>query len=207
MINNGNGTFAAHPSNDRLAPELRGIPSDQWRYLASALVDLNADGRPDLVLGQLRRPRNSREGLASRVVLNDGSGRFSADRVVDLPYAPFFDGWTTVSSLTVGDISGDGRPDLLLSHVRSQDEQRPDEPQGTGRFIQVLVADGQGRFVDESAVRIGDQSATMAARTPDYGNNPGTLKGLALIDIDGDGDLDLMAAEALSPVGSHAPLF
>jgi hypothetical protein len=207
LINSGNATFTPDTSAERLTSQLRGVPSDQWRYATNALADLNDDGRPDLVLGQLRRPRNQQEGLASRVVLNDGAGRFKSDRIVDLPYAAFFDGWTTVNSIVVADINGDDRPDILMAHVRSQDDQRPDEPQGTGRFIQIMVADGQGRFLDETAVRMGDQSATMAARTADYGNTPGTVKGLELVDIDGDGDLDLMAGKASAPVGPHGPLF
>ena len=37
---------------------------------------MNGDGLMDLVLGQLRRIDNGQDELASRVVLNDGTGSF-----------------------------------------------------------------------------------------------------------------------------------
>jgi hypothetical protein len=166
---------------------------------------MNMDGAVDLVLGQLRRPRNQQEGLASRVLLNDGSGHFSSARVVDLPYPSFFEGWTYVRSIEVGDINGDGFPDLMLSHTSAQDDTKPDEPIATGRYIQALV-NRDGAYVDETSIWIGDQSATTIAMHPSYGQNRNAVHGIRLLDINGDGVRDLFMGEANGPVGHHAPL-
>jgi hypothetical protein len=206
MINNGNGTFTSDVSDERLYPTARGVPSNQWRYRSNQLVDMNGDGFPDLVLGQQRRPRNLQDGLASKVVYNDGTGRFRQDRSVDLPYPPFFDGWTTVTSVAVADINADSRPDLILNHTRSQDDTKPDEPQGTGRFVQILVAEGTGRFLDQSETRMGDQSATTVANVADYGRALGTVLKLTWMDADGDGQADIFAAQSNMPLGRNAPL-
>jgi hypothetical protein len=126
--------------------------------------------------------------------------------VVSLPYARFYDGWTYVTSIDAADISGDGIPDLVLAHTRGADDRHPDEPLGTGRYVQVLVSRSTGEYVDETDLRMGDQSATAPARHPVYGLNANEVQDIRLMDVNGDGHRDLFMAGSAGYIGSHAPL-
>lgn len=117
-------------------------------------ADLDGDGDADIVLGQ--------EG-GHALWLNDGSGRFvdASDR---LP-AP---GNVEARKVTPADVDGDGDLDLYFSHVAWQGREGQDR---------LLINDGSGRFVDETAARIPAETATtLVAR---------------FADLDGDGDLDM----------------
>lgn len=207
MINNGDATFTSDVSEERFPEIVRTGASRQWRYISSLLVDVNRDGALDLVLGQLKRTDNRQEELTSKVLFNDGSGRFSSSRVVELPAPAFAGGYSTVRSMLSTDVNGDGATDLILVHTRSADDHKPQEPIWSGRYVQVLINDLSGRFRDETDMRMGDQGRTASAQAPDYGFNFNSVRGVRSIDIDGDGDRDLMMAEAESPVGPSAPMF
>ena len=87
--------------------------SDRWldldvgRRAAPALVDLDGNGRLDLLVGSeeggLRLFRNQGPGP-------DGEPRFQEDPDFNLPLAPF-------STPTLGDLTGNGRPDLVSGSV------------------------------------------------------------------------------------------
>ncbi len=68
-----------------------------------ASADFNGDGRPDVVvLGR----------YSLSVLLNTGSGRFGAPRVIGLPsvYGP-----VRVNAVVAGDVNGDGVPDIVTA--------------------------------------------------------------------------------------------
>jgi stage II sporulation protein D len=91
----GNGTFAA--------PVVNGTG---WAGfdLITGVGDIDGDGRPELV-ARVRR------GGALRIYSANGSGGFTSARPT------LGTGWAPMSDLVgVGDISGDGRPDLLAVH-------------------------------------------------------------------------------------------
>ena len=156
MVNDGTGGFRAE---DRMDQNLRTNRSagEIWRYDGAALVDLNGDGAPELVLGQIRDLDPTHINQSSLVLENDGSGHFN--RRVLLPLPHFHEGHTSVPALTHHDLNGDGLQDLILLHQRN-DDGPPGEP-FTGRYMQVLLNRPGLEFEDVTAEWMGSQAATI----------------------------------------------
>jgi alpha-beta hydrolase superfamily lysophospholipase len=117
----------------------------------AVLADFDGDGDLDVVFP-------SEDTANNEYYLNDGKGRFAAS-----PHALPMK--TESNAGVAGDIDGDGDSDLILSR--------------NGARELVLLNDGKGRFEDASA-----------AWMPDVVDITQDLK---LVDVDGDGDLDLLA--------------
>ena len=191
MVNNGDGTFTidVDRADDRV---LRYSETGQyWRHVGTDLVDVDNDGDLDLVLGHISGP----EYVPSSIVLvNDGTGHYLS-RIL-LPHPAFNGGHTALEALTHFDVDGDGFRDLLLLH------QRDENPFGTipftGRYVQVLVNRGGTSFGDETAARMGAQSAT----TPESLINGGVP---GMYDVDRDGCADLVVSNG-DLVHSGSPL-
>lgn len=119
-------------------------------------VDLfDADGDFDLDVWL-----DSHEG-ASVLLVNDGAAHFevrSTPKESNKRYDP-----------AVCDIDGDGDLDVVVDNARADQTEM------------LLVNDGHGQFVDETAARI-------------KGNKPADDNGVACLDVDGDGDFDLLVA-------------
>lgn len=101
---------------------LRGVMGKTNALLA---IDLNGDGRADLVLGN--------EG-GNYALINDGKGMFTDESHERMPLLT-----DTTQDIEAGDVDGDGDVDLVEGN-----EGRP----------RVLINDGAGRFIDESADRM-----------------------------------------------------
>ena len=165
---------------------------------ALALLDVDGDGDPDLVIG-------TTSGLDA-LLLNDGTGRFTVG-AAGLP--PRMDDTRAIAS---GDLDGDGDPDLVFGHDELVRFCRND---GTGLFEDageftplasgevtslalsdveededldvwigttegsslLLVNDGTGTFTDETGTRTHQEA--------------GRTDALVAGDFDGDGDVDL----------------
>jgi hypothetical protein len=93
------------------------------------LVDLDGDGKPDLVLS-IEQPTGAYTSLLW--LKNEGGGNFAAP--VTLATA------TYASAFSVADLNGDGKPDILYSFYN---------PSANVRAIHTLVNKGVGRFTDE----------------------------------------------------------
>jgi hypothetical protein len=194
------------------------------RYTASALVDVNGDGAPDLVLaGMDDTPDDA-------VLLNDGHGHFTplAGAMPPKPFAPDAIGL----AIAPIELNGDNHPDLLLAFTKHT-------PYYQGRWIQVLINNGDGSFRDETSTRLPQQdnldSWPYAIRVADlngdgkpdfavavnYGGAPpfylnngdGTFTPLAvttassmfdLADVNGDSRPDIISATASSSGGSDS---
>lgn len=101
-----------------------------------ALADLDGDGDLDMVLANEVPP--------NRLLVNDGRGRFTdaSDRMtLAVPLH--------TREVHVFDATGDGKPDILFLNLTSNARQYERDPQA-----RLLVNDGRGRFVDESARRL-----------------------------------------------------
>ncbi|MEM1416246.1 MAG: VCBS repeat-containing protein [Myxococcota bacterium] len=203
LINQGDGTFVLDASDERRSEALISGPTGAWRYAAHLLEDMDGDGDLDLVMGQLRRQGNDQDALRNRIVFNDGSGRFPAEASLELPHVAWNEGFTYVKALAALDLDGDGALDLVLAHQRGNVIPDPEGVGNTGRYLQALLARGEG-FEDASAAFFGDQSATMEATLAPYGSNFNTPDLLAPVDLDLDGRTDLVMALA-GPIGDHAP--
>lgn len=124
------------------------------------LADLNGDGHLDMIVANETPP--------SRLLLNDGTGRFTehAERLELL--VPL-----ETRQAHVFDATGDGYPDIVLLNLTSNARDWDKDPQ-----VRLLVNDGNGYFRDETAARLPENTFSVWGGTP--------------IDFDHDGAIDLI---------------
>jgi len=171
----------------------------QPRVHQAHLVDLNDNGRLDVFLVYLNENQ--------RILLNEGAGRFTFDRQL----------YIINSALAVGDITGDGQPDLIRSQVGDSNElvYGPMPPGFTAApradvaVVNLLFATWRvsgAAGVDGMAVFCCKGSSTSVR----YLNNPQPLLGgaawvrdLALADLNGNGRLDAFLVKGWGSRQSH----
>jgi hypothetical protein len=157
LYGNGDGTFQ---------PEID-MPVANAQPLGIAVADVNKDGKPDLIIGLLGSGPVTQ--LDFEVLLNEGGGNFSSPI-----YAPplISDGIDEGFGISVGDMNGDGIPDLLIT--------------GADAFsttVKTYFGKGDGSF----------KAGAMAwAGSPDVGDDVGAA---VLADVNGDGCPDMTVAE------------
>jgi Bacterial Ig-like domain (group 3)/FG-GAP-like repeat len=151
LIGKGTGTFATQVDYDVPAP-----------VVALISLDLNGDKKPDLAF--IGNPGNSFPPTATvlYVMLNKGDGTFAAPVQIDAkPY---------LGSLAVGDVSGDGIPDLIATAAG-------DVSNNVAGATYLYVSKGNGTLA--------------AAQTLNGGMFPGAA---AVADMNGDGKLDVVVS-------------
>lgn len=156
LLGDGDGTFTA----GQTFPFGPGWPGRQ-------IVDLNADGKPDLVTPTAFRGMELRPGL--------GGGAFGPPEVFGIP--GFAIGWVRVA-----DMNGDGHPDIIGA-IRTGVEWRTDEDPAALNQLVVMINGGESvggaSTTDLSAVGLTWQSQagfpTGAAGDPFTGVVPGTV--------------------------------
>jgi hypothetical protein len=129
-----------------------------------AFADLNGDGVPDLAVANLGSYYD-RIGNTVSVLLGNGDGTFGARTDYETGIHPF--------SVAIGDLNGDGKPDLVTANYR--------EYSSAGNTVSVLLGDGNGAF---------------GAKT-DFVTGSGPTS-VAIADLNGDGHPDLAAANSYS---------
>jgi predicted SpoU family rRNA methylase len=131
--------------------------------------DLNGDGQPDLVVVSSSAFITESGGSDTvSVLLGNGDGTFQTAMV-------YGTGGHYAYDAAIGDLNGDGKPDLVIANVCASGAC------GNGT-AGVLLGNGDGTF----------QTAISYSAGP--GGNAFTLADLALADIDGDGNLDVVFA-------------
>ena len=118
LINDGTGLF-----DDQSAERLPGLVETSVDVAAG---DVDGDGDMDLVVAN--------RGSTNRLLLNDGTGRFTAAAAGRLP------GSNGGTAVVLADLNGDGPPDLYFAAA-----------DGTGLL---LANDGLGAFTDVSATAL-----------------------------------------------------
>jgi len=105
LLNRGDGTFG------------RGRSYDIGYAQGLAVGDLNRDGRPDVVVGGPVSPNqqdcDTGDGISVYVLANRGHGKLGSS----LPFSTGDDGCAPTPAL--GDMNGDGRPDLVTANTSS----------------------------------------------------------------------------------------
>ena len=169
MLGNGDGTFQSMVSY-ALGSSVVGPNS-------IAVADVNNDGKPDLVISSncATAPVCTPAGYggAVSVLLGKGDGTFQAAAV-------YASGDENATSLAVGDVNGDGKPDIVVSNfcVDTLDYCYP-----AADSVGVLLGKGDGTFQNSVTYNAGGLSASS----------------VAIADLDGDGAPDIIVANECGP--------
>jgi hypothetical protein len=153
LLGNGDGTF--QPAVNY---------SSGFDTESVAVADVNGDGKPDLLVANECNSANCTNGSVG-VLLGNGDGTFQ-------PVITYSSGGYDSWSVAVGDINGDGKPDLIATNFCVDDNCSTD---GT---VGVLLSNGDGTF--------------QPVVTYDSGGN--RTFSVVLRDVNGDGKPDLLVA-------------
>jgi hypothetical protein len=137
--------------------------------LSSLLVkDVNGDGKPDILATDGCADNSCSSGSVG-VLLGNGNGTFQAP----ISYDP---GGSGSFSMAMADVNGDGKLDLLVANTCANNSNCNNGNVG------VLFGNGDGTFLPPVA----------------YGAGGSDTFSVALADVNGDGKLDLLVANACS---------
>jgi hypothetical protein len=154
LLGNGDGTFQAAVS----------YSSGGYAAVSVAMGDVNGDGRPDLVVAnECVSNLNCANGLVS-VLLGNGDGTFE-------PAVSYDSGGSLAYSVAMGDVNGDGRPDLVVVNEFCN-------LNCANGLVSVLLGNGDGTFEPAASYDSGGYQAVS----------------VALGDVNGDGNPDLVVA-------------
>ena len=143
-----------------------------------AAIDLTMNGHTDLLIGKL----SGTDRPALSVFENQGGGRF-VDRSGGMPGIP--EGYIRFSSraLLLHDFTGDGRRDIFVGNDSLL------HPTIGPVASRLYVSDGQGGFRDETSRAFAPNLGPLGMSAAD-----GWATSAVAIDVDRDGDLDLVVA-------------
>ncbi len=163
--NNGDGTFSDVTATAGIASPGKG--------LGVVCADLTGDGWVDIYVA------NDQE--ANHLWVNNGDGTFTDEAVMRGVAFNAYGEAEASMGVTVGDVNGDGRLDLFMTHLRDETNT-------------LYTATEYGIFVDTS------EASGLAAVDRGY-----TGFGCGFFDYDNDGDLDLALVNGAVRRGSKFP--
>jgi Bacterial Ig-like domain (group 3)/FG-GAP-like repeat/Abnormal spindle-like microcephaly-assoc'd, ASPM-SPD-2-Hydin len=153
LLGNGDGTFQTAVT----------YGSGGYEALSVAVADVNGDGKPDLLVTNCGAT-NSCNNDTVGVLLGNGDGTFQT-------VVTYGSGGFGAESVAVGDVNGDGKPDLLVANCGATNSCN----NGT---VGVLLGNGDGTF------------QTVVT----YGSGGFGAESVAVGDVNGDGKPDLLVA-------------
>lgn len=155
LLGSGDGTFQS-PLVDS---------SGGWIPLSVAIADVNGDGHPDLIVANECQDKSDCSNGNVAVLLGNGDGTFQAP-------VSYNSGGYFAYSVAIGDVNGDGIPDLVVSNICQSSGSCDDGS------VSVLWGNGNGTF--QAAISYG--TGGMAAAS------------VAISDVNGDGYPDIVVA-------------
>jgi hypothetical protein len=196
LLNNGDGTFAS-PVN---------YPTGGTFSTGVGVADIDGDGIPDLVVTNSCLDPTVCSGVV--VLPGVGDGTFN-------PFVGFDSGGLETGAVTVGDVNGDGKPDLVLTSncqlhtcaggsltLLLNNTTTPGMP-AFAKFLLLSVSkggpvaiadmngDGLMDLVTGAGVLLGDGTGNFTPVDPP--NVPPGATWIAVADLNGDGKLDVVA--------------
>jgi hypothetical protein len=160
LFNDDTGDFTKRPRHVLPAGALT---PGAWEFNGIAVLDINRDGYPDLLLAASESPNYT--GIGLQILVNRGDGTFADETAARLlgPSTYHFPN-SLCSPLTIADFDGDGWEDFYCNRWGGWDYRIP----------RIWMNDRSGRF-------------TPAARDPAWESFS------EVVDFDRDGQLDLVA--------------
>ena len=171
LLGNGDGTFQPAVT----------YTSGGYESYSLAVQDVNGDGKPDLVTGNVCASSDVCTNGIVGVLLGNGDGTFQAA-------VPYNTGGLYGYAVTVADVNGDGKPDVVVANVCASSSDCPATTDSGPASVGVLTGKGDGTF--EPAVT--------------YASGGGRGAAVAVADISGDGRPDLLMANWCVSDGSCA---
>ena len=154
-------TYGQNPSRD-IGVSARGSTSVE-------VADLNGDGRPDILIGN--------DGTRDEIFMGSGPAGTRQDLATETPTLLFGTTGMRTSDIKVGDVTGDGIPDIVVASIGETNLLYPGRPSGSGTFANEIPS-FIGRETDNSM-------------------------SVQLVDTDNDGDLDVVFGNADSTASTY----
>ena len=174
LINDGTAQFTRH---DDFLPTDVAARDFGGKYTFCLFFDADRDGDLDLFLGTHGETATN----YSRMLYNSGAGNFASAVTTNLPPPqPWGNAGSTAIDAKSVDLNGDGRFDLIIDFAIDNYE---------GHFLQFLINDGAGGWIDESQSRL-PQSINTDER---YIGN------IDVVDFNGDGFVDIIGRNGARP--------
>jgi hypothetical protein len=127
LLGDGKGSFNQAPGSP--------FPCGKTPF-ALAIGDLNGDGKPDLAIANWAGQPEKTKGEGLTIMLGDGKGAFKA--MAGSPF-PTGDGPTRIA---IGDVNGDGVPDVVVANYTSNNVTILNGRRGT--FMRTALGDLNG---------------------------------------------------------------
>jgi hypothetical protein len=169
FLNQGGGSFSS-AGTFPVAPTAYGPGLE---FHPPLVVDLNNDGKPDLI-SQTLTYFSTEEDDPTRsvdVLLNNGDGTFGTYMPVSVPDPPNYNGGPGAYQMEYGDVSGDGKQDLILTVADTAEDVD----------AIVLLGNGDGTFQPPSFLTL-QSGPGIISQTP----------AIVVQDVNLDGILDLI---------------
>jgi hypothetical protein len=148
-------------------------------FTSCSLVDLDGDGRPELVLGTGYQSRTT------QILWNDhgsyATDTIGASTISALPWATNLGAGSTIYEIQATDLNGDGKQDLILIY-------NIDVAYG-GWQIQFLVNQGNHQFIDQTTTYLPD-ATTVTSGAVSASTQMSWIAFLVPRDLNGDGLMD-----------------